>query len=428
MIDLVGERLFPVNLETKCKKIEEILTGVETTHGERDQLFASILNHLLKAEDTQKPLKKEKTTPQGASSESQELQQGAKKVLKESEKFKEEGRGVRKKKVDFEKRNFELKISNGKSFQNIKKAEIKHNRFSIKLKFDNEKTEKEGEEKILSQNNVKQRKGFHSEKVLSRSEGKNNKPEIIDISSDQSEKITQKKIKTENEKTFLSRKDENGERAQKRVNVKGFDSGKRENLFHFRVSGESYTGNPADIKGKRTSDENVWNNPRGFQLQFARYESTGVRPPMLRPDYVFYKNGDEIYNDIVRQFSITLSKGGGEARITLNPEILGNLRMNLKLNNHEVNAFFIVDNPLVKELLLSRVDMLQQSLFQQGMNLGSFQVEVKDQGFKNATDEEPENNNIFKDRGRLKEIIQMGQMDVEYSTLPWISTIVNIYV
>lgn len=124
---------------------------------------------------------------------------------------------------------------------------------------------------------------------------------------------------------------------------------------------------------------------------------------------------------------MVVKKGGGEAKVVLQPEALGQMKLNLKLNHNEVNTVMVVDNQAVKELIMSRLNILEQNLMEQGFSLGSFEVEVKDKNTETETagkdvKKGPGINNI-EDEGRDLEI-----SGASIPGLPWISTVVNITV
>jgi hypothetical protein len=171
-------------------------------------------------------------------------------------------------------------------------------------------------------------------------------------------------------------------------------------------------------------------NTRGYgeiSLAVSRYEHSAARvsPP---PDYVMPRNTDDLFNEIVRQFTLVAKKGGGEAHISLKPDVFGGMKLDLKLNRGEVSSFILVDNPAVKDLLLARLTVLEQGLLQHGLSLGSFQVEVKDGGNGERAD--------GKDGGK-REIDSIGRDHVEDAVegptradagLPWMSTVINVTV
>jgi flagellar hook-length control protein FliK len=134
------------------------------------------------------------------------------------------------------------------------------------------------------------------------------------------------------------------------------------------------------------------------------------------------------FEQIVKQFNLILRKGGGEARLQLQPENLGSIKLNVRLHNSEVSTSILVENQTVKELIMSKLQTLQETLSQQGFEIGSFQVEVREgndtsyqQGFEQAS----------APGGEYLTVESAGQEQVsgpagEY--LPWMSTRVNITV
>jgi flagellar hook-length control protein FliK len=162
-------------------------------------------------------------------------------------------------------------------------------------------------------------------------------------------------------------------------------------------------------------------------LAAAKYESAALRPLSV-PDYQISGNTDEFINEIVRQFTLVARKGGGEARISLRPDFLGGMKLNLRLENGEVSSFILVDNPAVKDLIMSRLTVLEQGLLQHGLSLGSFQVAVKDGGSRAQAEGQDGDK-------RAGAAIETGLVEdasenapLAGAGLPWISTVVDITV
>ena len=164
-----------------------------------------------------------------------------------------------------------------------------------------------------------------------------------------------------------------------------------------------------------------------ISLAASKYENTSLRVSSA-PDYQIPRNTDEFINDIVRQFTLVARKGGGEARISLKPDFLGGMKLNLRLNNGEVSSFILVDNPSVRDLIISRLNVLEQGLLQHGLSLGSFQVEVKDGGGgARAEGQDGEKRaGASIDTGRVDEAAE--RVALVPAGLPWMSTLVNITV
>lgn len=221
---------------------------------------------------------------------------------------------------------------------------------------------------------------------------------------------------------------------KKYVKIKGY--GKRKNIGF----GEKYdtvtikSKNAAeqflsdDLKEARDSSGSKRAAQGGREFSFAclKYENN-IPNTVTKLDYQIHRSADEIFNDIVKQFSMVVKKGGGEAKVVLQPEVLGQVKLSLKLYNNEVNTFMVVDNQAVKELIMSRLNILEQNLLEQGFSLGSFEVEVKDRN----TEPETAGKDVKKGPGINN--IEDEDQDLEISRasmsgLPWISTVVNITV
>jgi len=163
---------------------------------------------------------------------------------------------------------------------------------------------------------------------------------------------------------------------------------------------------------------------RDSALISEKYENN-VPKVLSKTDYQIVKNTDEIFDEIVRQFSFIVKKGGGEANIVLQPDILGKLKLNLKLNQHEVHSVIIVDNQSVKDLIISRLNILEQSLLQQGFTLGSFHVEVNDSEAGLNT-EEQEIGKALKMSRDIDSDKEAVMNPVVMITPEWLSTIINV--
>ncbi len=162
-----------------------------------------------------------------------------------------------------------------------------------------------------------------------------------------------------------------------------------------------------------------------YETNLSRSESTAD----VRTFGTAGKSPDEIFGDIVRQFSFMVKKGGGEARLVLKPESLGEMKLNIRLNNAQVNTHMVVETTALRDMIVSRLSSLQDSLMSQGFSLGSFDVEVKDQNASNETGEKKSTarNLAVSGLDGVKEPEPPGE-ETYRSALPWISTVVNITV
>ncbi len=157
---------------------------------------------------------------------------------------------------------------------------------------------------------------------------------------------------------------------------------------------------------------------------FLKYEHSAQNVG-VKTHYQFQKIADVNFDEIIKQFTLILNRGGGEAHLHLHPESLGELKLRIKLSNNEVSTNMLVDNQSVKDLIMERLNILEESLQEQGFQLGSFQVEVKDR--QNNSHE------VFNGAGRgtaasVKDDEKTIIGDEASAVPPWMSTLINITV
>ena len=71
-----------------------------------------------------------------------------------------------------------------------------------------------------------------------------------------------------------------------------------------------------------------------------------------------------------------LANGGGQVRLRLHPAELGSLQISLKVEAGQVSAKLEVENATARDALLKNVQTLKDRLSEQGIKVGSFEVEV----------------------------------------------------
>jgi flagellar hook-length control protein FliK len=215
----------------------------------------------------------------------------------------------------------------------------------------------------------------------------------------------------------------------RKENVRGLKNAK--STLAKKNSASSTIRKPVDVIPKMvqkqesgSASKEMIHGERDSALISEKYENN-VPKVLSKTDYQIVKNTDEIFDEIVRQFSFVVKKGGGEANIVLQPDILGKLKLNLKLNQHEVHSVIIVDNQSVKDLIISKLNILEQSLLQQGFTLGSFHVEVNDSeaGLNTEEHEIEKALKMSRDIDSDKEAVMNHVVMI---TPEWLSTIINV--
>ena len=165
----------------------------------------------------------------------------------------------------------------------------------------------------------------------------------------------------------------------------------------------------------------------------SKYEGS-VKTIDMKPHYHNLQSGDGLFADgnfdeIVRQFTLLMRKGGGEAKLLLQPEHLGSLKLRIQVDRGEVATSIVVDNQAVKDLILSRLNILEESLLEHGFDLSTFDVGVKSE---NGDAETALGTAAGKKSGHSAfESLPLEDEDAaagEMAKLPWMSTRVNITV
>lgn len=80
-----------------------------------------------------------------------------------------------------------------------------------------------------------------------------------------------------------------------------------------------------------------------------------------------------------------LKKGGGEMKIQLNPEGLGKIHLNIKVENGQVGVQMMADTQEAKKLLETSMNDLKLGLAEHKLNLNHSKVDVSEQSSQNMT-------------------------------------------
>jgi flagellar hook-length control protein FliK len=81
-----------------------------------------------------------------------------------------------------------------------------------------------------------------------------------------------------------------------------------------------------------------------------------------------------VTDQIVQSLKLQWMKGGGEATIELNPNGLGKVQVQVRVEHGAVSASVQAETPVVREFVASRRDELVQNLSQQGLRLDKLVV------------------------------------------------------
>ena len=112
---------------------------------------------------------------------------------------------------------------------------------------------------------------------------------------------------------------------------------------------------------------------------------------------------------IMKQAQYMIKKGGGESKIQLNPEGLGEIRMKVLVNDGKVNLEMTAENKETKKLLESSINDLKSSLSQHKLSVDQVRVDI---GSQSANDQrQGDSQNLQKQMDMRQEQSQNQQRD-----------------
>jgi flagellar hook-length control protein FliK len=83
---------------------------------------------------------------------------------------------------------------------------------------------------------------------------------------------------------------------------------------------------------------------------------------------------EETATQIVQAIRLQVTQSGGEATIRLEPKHFGELSITVRVEQGQVNARLQAESPVVREYLQSHQNLLRDSLADQQLTLGKFEV------------------------------------------------------
>ena len=125
-----------------------------------------------------------------------------------------------------------------------------------------------------------------------------------------------------------------------------------------------------------------------------------------------------IVNQVVDHFSVNRNLESGSVVLRLHPAELGELRMEIKVEQDNIKAHITTHNPQVQDILDRNIPKLREILEQQGMNLEQIQVTVAaDDGgsgqlFQEQFEQNRFNRNLRRDAHRMDFTISEEEIDM----------------
>jgi hypothetical protein len=142
--------------------------------------------------------------------------------------------------------------------------------------------------------------------------------------------------------------------------------GKRTGFFH------------KDMVGAKT--EVIGSQTRESSLSFLNSQPQERSPEIISPskDTDFFQKPlqTEIIKQVVDRAAMNLSSGRTVIKISLKPESLGHLRLQITTENHQVMLKIMTEVPFVKEVIENNINQLKAALNVHGMQIDDFDVFV----------------------------------------------------
>ncbi|MGM0437996.1 MAG: flagellar hook-length control protein FliK [Bacillota bacterium] len=88
--------------------------------------------------------------------------------------------------------------------------------------------------------------------------------------------------------------------------------------------------------------------------------------------------GTELAKQVTEQIKLLNKPANNEIKLQLEPDFLGKVKMDLKVDGGKVTARFMVDNMLVKNHLDQNISHLKSTLINQGFNVDNLEVNAED--------------------------------------------------
>ena len=108
----------------------------------------------------------------------------------------------------------------------------------------------------------------------------------------------------------------------------------------------------------------------------------------------------QIVDQVTGHFAVNRNLESGAVTIRLHPAELGELRMEIKVEQDNIKAHITAQNPQVQDILDRNLPRLREALQQQGMNLEHMQVSVATDGGNSQLFQEQFNQRQFENPGR----------------------------
>lgn len=143
------------------------------------------------------------------------------------------------------------------------------------------------------------------------------------------------------------------------------------------------TGITDDIITKNQPEKNGQNSQFNDLMGQSSQQNTGFK--VTDAAKIAVDTGSDragVIEQITEQIKVKYQSGKNQINIQLEPESLGKVKVQLKVENGEVLAKFIVDSQQIKNYLDQNLNALRSNLVSQGFNVNQIHVESSDINYK----------------------------------------------
>lgn len=92
----------------------------------------------------------------------------------------------------------------------------------------------------------------------------------------------------------------------------------------------------------------------------------------------------EIFEQVVEQVKVTVTADTSKMEMQLNPENLGKVNLSVVAKEGHITAQFVTENEVTRQALESQIQLLRETLGQQGLKVDKVEVSVSDFSFQNG--------------------------------------------
>jgi flagellar hook-length control protein FliK len=142
--------------------------------------------------------------------------------------------------------------------------------------------------------------------------------------------------------------------------------GRRTGFFHKDMAGAK-----TEVLGSQTRESSL-----SFLNSQPQERSPEIISPSKDTDFFQKPLQTEIIKQVVDKAAINLNSGRTVIKISLKPESLGHLRLQITTENHQVMLKIMTEVPFVKEVIENNINQLKAALNVHGMQIDDFDVFV----------------------------------------------------